>query len=222
MVIREGLSEEVMFEVWKGERAALKIQGSPLEFQRSPCLSSSRISEPRKCLTCSRHPLYVCWRDKRDRRQCHHTPYLMGEATLQHAVPGDFTQVTRAQLPHLSGNCIFFHKCFLDPPPQKANIWDGRISISILHIFPKLETSDRHCRSNFSLMSATWKTKQHSHPLKLWTCKIIFGEFSGFQRDMSKNPSTLICWPAHVWSPVKSCGCQPLFHCDNHPGRVHV
>lgn len=37
----------------------------------------------------------------------------MREAALQHAVPGDLTQVTRAQLPHLSCNCIFFHKCFL-------------------------------------------------------------------------------------------------------------
>lgn len=71
---------------------------------------------------------------------CNHTAYLMREAALQHTVPGDLTQVTRAQLPHLSRNCIFFHKCFLDSP--KVNVLDGRLSISMLHIFPKLETSD--------------------------------------------------------------------------------
>lgn len=45
--------------------------------------------------------------------------YLMREAALQHTVPGDLTQVTRAQLPHLSRNCVFLHKRFLDSPQRK-------------------------------------------------------------------------------------------------------
>lgn len=91
-----------------------------------------------------------------------HSPYLMRESTLQHAVPGDFTQVTGAQLPHLSRNCVFFHKGFLDPP--KVKVLDGRLSLSILRVSPKLETSDRRCRFDSSFMSGTRITEQHSHP----------------------------------------------------------
>jgi len=39
--------------------------------------------------------------------------YLVGEAALQDAVPGDLTHITGAQLPQLGGDGVLLHQRFL-------------------------------------------------------------------------------------------------------------
>lgn len=70
----------------------------------------------------------------------HSAAYLMREAALQHAVPGDLTQVARAQLPHLGCDRVFLHERLLECP--EVSVLGGRRAVSTPHRLPGPEIAD--------------------------------------------------------------------------------
>ena len=115
-MIGEGLSKEVTCEQRSEKRQQSSHENlgvspavSPRMRQR-PCLFRPSPGAGPKTPGTEQASDVQCGKDER---------YLMREAALQHAVPGDLTQVARAQLPHLSRNCVFLHKRFLDSPQRK-------------------------------------------------------------------------------------------------------
>lgn len=195
-VIREGLSEEVTFEqpsVKVTENLGVSSGVSPriwvFSVTETLLFHSFLIPGLRKHMAQNRHSLYVRRKNGRDKR-CHPTEYLMREAALQHAVPGDLAQVTCAQLPHLSCNRIFFHQCFLDSPKSKCIIIWETLHFNASRVFPKLETSDR---ADFIFLS--WLAPGQSTPplpLKLQTLEIFFCVKAQITKDRQPLGSYLL------------------------------
>ena len=96
-VVREGFPEEVTCEQRSEKRQQSSHENlgvspavSPRMRQR-PCLFRPSPGAGPKTPGTEQASDVQCGKDER---------YLMREAALQHAVPGDLTQVARAQLPH--------------------------------------------------------------------------------------------------------------------------
>lgn len=144
----------------------------------------------------------------------------MREAALQHAVPGNFAEVTRAQLPHLGCNCIFFHKCFLDSPKSKRIRWQNS-HFKSSHI-SKARNIGQALQISFIFTVWHLGNQNNIPPLNYELLRCFLCAILDFQRELYQRTPTHLFVDQHTFETLcQARGCQPLLSCGNLAGLAH-